>query len=96
MRPGDLILFYRHGDFFSSGRVGRTVESEALADFLWTSPDSRLIYTVTGFEQITLSRQEVCDTLGYSENFIPRGFMQVSEAALSSLLQSHNSVEQAY
>jgi hypothetical protein len=93
---GDPLLFYHDGEFFASGRVGRVFENSEVGDRLWGNPDSRFIYTVEDFAEISLPRHELNSILGYDDNYAPQGFLRVSADATSALLQEFNSVEEAF
>ncbi|WP_129113872.1 hypothetical protein [Halegenticoccus tardaugens] len=96
MESGDLLLFYNEGEFFATGRVSQTFENPEAGNWLWNSASSRFIYTVTDFQRISIPRAELNRILGYSDNYIPQGFMQVSEQAINRLLQQYTSVEEAF
>ena len=96
MEPGDIVLFYKDGVFFAAGRVGRAFENPAVGDALWDNPDSRFIYTVTDYQEIEVDRKRIADLLGYEDNWVPYGFLRVSQDAVSSLLREYNSIEEAF
>lgn len=96
MGAGDLVLFLYSGEFVGSGRVGVTLESPELGERIWGQQESRFIFTVTDYEEMSLPRQEVWDVLDYSPNYPLYGFSRASDDAISSLLQSYNSVEEAF
>lgn len=96
MDSGDLVLFLHDAEFVGSGRVGTTVESPELGEWIWDAPESRFIYTITDYEKISVPRAEVWDLLDYSANYPLYGFSRASDDAVSSLLQSYNSVEEAF
>lgn len=96
MEQDDLVLFLYAGEFIGSGRVGETFEDPELGAWLWDSPESRFIYTVTDYQEISVPRSEVWDVLGYSSNYPLYGFSRVSDDAISTLFQTYNSVEEAF
>ena len=96
MNPGDTILFLHNGDFIASGRVGETFENPDLGEWIWGTSESRFVYTVTDYQTMTVPRHEVWDLLGYSANYPLYGFSRASDDAISSLLQTYNSVEEAF
>jgi len=96
MEPGDPVLFYNDGVFFAAGRVGTAFENSAVGDALWDNPDSRFIYTVTDYQEIAVDRERIADLLGYEDNWIPYGFLRVSQDAVSNLLREYNSIEEAF
>ena len=96
MNPGDAVLFLHNGDFIASGRVGETFENPELGEWIWGTSESRFVYTVTDYQTMTVPRHEVWDLLGYSANYPLYGFSRASDDAISSLLQTYNSVEEAF
>ncbi len=96
MEPDDPILFLHDGEFIASGRVGETFEDPDLGAWLWDSPQSRFIYTVADYQEIAVPRREVWEILGYSPNYPLYGFSRTSDDAISTLLQTYNSVEEAF
>jgi|APHM01.1.fsa_nt_gi hypothetical protein len=96
MNSGDAVLFIHDSEFITSGRVGETVENPELGEWIWGALESRFVYTVTDYQTISVPRHEVWDLLGYSENYPLYGFSKASDDAISSLLQTYNSVEEAF
>ncbi|MDL0130442.1 hypothetical protein PNP59_05740 [Halobacterium salinarum] len=96
MESGDPLLFYNDGEFFASGRVGTAFESESVGESLWNNSDSRFIYTVDDFEEISVDRERIARLLDYEDAWVPYRFMRVSQDAVKSLLQEYNSVEEAF
>jgi len=95
MEAGDPLLFYHEGQFFAVGRAGATFESPEAGADLWDNDESRFLFTVTDYEEISVPRERVADLLGYDESWIPYGFLRASEDAIDSLLQRYNSIEEA-
>lgn len=96
MGRDDLVLFLHDGEFIGSGRVESTYENPDLGEALWETSESRFVYTLTDFEEISVPSHEVWDVLDYSPNYRLYGFSRASEDAISSLLQTYNSVEEAF
>ncbi|MXR41246.1 hypothetical protein GRX01_07835 [Halobaculum sp. WSA2] len=96
MEPDDVLLFYSAGEYFATGRVGERFESSGVGEWLWDNPESRFNYTITDFEPVSLSREDLNSLLGYEENHSPQGFLRVSDTARTNLLQRYNSVEAAF
>ena len=96
MNPGDAVLFLHDSEFIASGRVGETFENPELGEWIWGTSESRFVYTVTDYQTMSVPRHEVWDLLGYSENYPLYGFSKASDDAISSLLQTYNSVEEAF
>ena len=96
MEQGDLVLFLHAGEFIGSGRVGETFDNPELGEWIWDSPESRFVYTVTDYQEMSVPRSEVWDILGYSPNYPLYGFSRISDDATSKLLQTYNSIEEAF
>lgn len=96
MEPGDPLLFYNDGEFFAAGRVGTAFENPSVGETLWENKESRFIYTVEDYQEISVSRERVATLLGYEEGWAPYRFLRVSQDAVNSLLQQYNSIEEAF
>lgn len=96
MEPGDPLLFYNDGEFFAAGRVSSRFEDPEVGEVLWGTTDSRFIYTVEDYQEISVSRETVAKLLGYEEQWVPYRFLRVSPDAVNSLLQQYNSIEEAF
>jgi hypothetical protein len=53
---------------------------------LWGSSESRFIYTITDYTEISVERETIADLLGYEDTWVPYGFLQVSEDVVTTLL----------
>lgn len=96
MEPDDPLLFYHEDSFIAAGRAGLTFESSAVGEELWDNPGSRLIYTVTDYQELGVDRDEIASLLGYDENWVPNGFLRVAPDAANNLLRRYNSIEEAF
>ena len=97
MEIGDLVFFHRNGVFFASGRVGQRFISSDVGDWVWDSPESQLVYTVSEYTEMDLPREELWKVLGYKPaNRLQRSLVRISDKARSSLLQKYSSIEEAY
>jgi hypothetical protein len=96
MNSGNLILFSHEGEFFAAGRVGRTLRSSDVGEWVWSNEESSWVYTVTDYEEVTIEEGELYELLEYSDNFYLQGFTRVSDSAIDALLQQCPSVEEAF
>jgi len=96
MEPGDPLLFYNDGEFFAAGRVETAFEDPDVGEALWNNSESRFIFTVSDYQEISVPREEVAVLLGYEERWVPYRFLRVSPDAANSLLQQYNSIEEAF
>jgi len=81
---------------FAAGRVGAAFENPSVGEALWDNSDSRFIYTVTDYQEISVDRERIAQLLGYEDNWVPYRFLRVSQDAVSSLLREYNSIEEAF
>lgn len=96
MEPGDALLFYNDGEFFAAGRVGITFEDSDVGAELWDNRESRFIFTLSDYQEISVPREKVGQLLGYEEGWVPYRFLRASSDAVNSLLKQYNSVEEAF
>ncbi len=78
MGPGDLVLLYRAKRFFQSGTVLFTLESEQLAESLWSRTDEgetwQCIYVLVDLVPIDISITDYNEALGYNTNNVVQGY----------------------
>ena len=95
MRPRDCVLFYRDGDFFAGGVVGRTLEDPDVGSWLWNSPDSRFIFTIEEYRDWGPAITRIWDTLGYNGTPRVQGFLRVKPERLENLRSDERTIEHA-
>lgn len=95
MATKDSILFYHYGEFFATGKTGRSFENPKAGEWLWNNYDSRFIYTVTDYQPISISVESVNHLLGYESGNVPNGFIRVAENRIDSLLREYSSLDEA-
>lgn len=93
MRPRDCVLFYRDGDFFAGGIVGRTLEDPDVGPWLWNNPDSRFIFTVKQYHDWAPAITRIWDALGYNGTPRVQGFLRVKPDRLETLRGDERTLE---
>lgn len=85
MSPGDLLLFYRDGQYVAMGRVGRTFEDDAgwARKTFWEGAPATHLYTVTNFVSIDVDRGVINDIFGYKSEYYPQGLMRVADTRMN-------------
>ena len=84
MQNGDYVLFYSHNYFIASGEAAFKTVNKGLARKVWGEDEDGQtwdnVFFVTNVKQLNLHRKEFNKTAGYSEDFVPRGFVRVARA----------------
>lgn len=80
MESGDLVLFYRDGEYVGTGWIGTTVEDgdEWASASVWDDSESTLLYTVEEFSPVSVPKAAVNRIFDYSDGYNPHGLMRVS------------------
>lgn len=92
MRPGDIMLFYCDGWFFSAGRIDQTIRSSEGGDYIWNNEDSQLIYTLTDYRRIAIRKLDVWGWFDYNKNFTRRGLSRVDPERVRRLHAEVNDI----
>ncbi|MEZ3170161.1 HNH endonuclease [Halorubrum sp. RMP-47] len=95
MRPRDCVLFYRDGDFFAGGIVGRTLDDHSVGAWIWDNPESRFIFTLEEYYDWAPAITRIWDALGYNGTPRVQGFLRVKPARLENLCGDEKSLERA-
>jgi putative restriction endonuclease len=93
--PGDLLLYYHDGGFVATARVGRCLESPAVGEWLWNSPESRWIQLLTDFRDRGPPIDAVWEALGYDGRQVVQGFLRVNDDRIEELRDRYGSLEVA-
>jgi hypothetical protein len=85
MAPGDVLLFYRDGEYVGVGEVGETFEDTAgwVAETFWDR-EATLVYTVERFHSVSVPRGPVNGLFDYDAGYTPPGFMRVADDRVRS------------
>ncbi|WP_254863108.1 hypothetical protein [Halovivax gelatinilyticus] len=80
MESGDLVLFYQNGAYIGTAWVNSKFRDGNCwaSTTYWRGGESNLIYTLTDFEEISVSRQKVNTIFGYTKDYYPQGLMRVN------------------
>jgi hypothetical protein len=95
MRPRDCVLFYRKGDFFAGGIVGRTLDDPSVGAWIWDNSESRFIFTLEEYYDWAPAITRIWDALGYNGSPRVQGFLRVKPSRLETLRGDGKSLEHA-
>jgi len=71
MEAGDPALFYHEGTFSAVGRAGAAFESPEAGAELRGTNESRSLFTVPDYTEVSVSPGRVADLLGYDGDWMP-------------------------
>jgi hypothetical protein len=88
MRPGDIVLIYNKGYIKFAGEIAAKVRSKELARYFWRETEVgdtwELIYFIVNDEKVNVPFLQINPLFGYKDNFLPRGFTMINEAAVEN------------
>lgn len=92
IEEGDLILFYNDNYFVASAEAVYKTHNERLAETVWgqheTGETWEYVFFLDHVQPMQMHRKDFNQLTGYSQNFIPQGFMQVArESARTAVLR---------
>jgi putative restriction endonuclease len=93
MKPGDSILFYHNGEFFSGGIVGRTFENPDVGELLWNNRESCHLFSVEEFTYDVPEIERIWEMLGYDGRQVVQGFTRVADKRVEKIQQEHGSLD---
>lgn len=93
MRSTDWLLFYNGGRYFAAGRVGDQFESSRAGEAIWDNPQSRYLYTVKGFQRLSIHKRNFNEKFEYRPKFVPQGLHKVTEDTLSKVTKQYESID---
>lgn len=85
LSSGDIVLFSHDELIFAMGRVQQTITSSAAGSYIWDNEDSKYIYTLVGYQRLSLPKARLWDDVEYAENFTMRGFKRLSDERVTKL-----------
>lgn len=85
LSAGDLILFYRDGEYIGTGYIGTAFEDPdgALSSAFWDEEPITLVYTVEDFESVSVPKAAVNRIFDYDESYTPRELFRVASSRVS-------------
>ena len=78
LESGDLVLFYRDGEYVGSAWVEATFDDAWASETLWEDSDVTMCYTLSGYQAISVPKRKVNTIFGYSEGYSPSELMRVN------------------
>ncbi len=85
MKQGDLVLFYRDGEYVGSGWVRVVFEDEAnwASSSVWSGKPSQFVFVVEDFEAVSVPMKAVHRIFDYSDSYQPPAFMRVADSRVN-------------
>ncbi|KDE57257.1 hypothetical protein EL22_13555 [Halostagnicola sp. A56] len=98
MDEGDLLLFYREGEYVGTGRIGTTfVDDEEWASAtVWDDSPRTLIYTIEDFTATSVPKAAVNTIFEYSDGYNPNGLIRVADNRVDNTLEAIELAVQQY
>lgn len=80
MATGDIVLFYRDGEYVGTGQVGSAFEDENgwVSSTLWNGKDANLVFVIKEFTEVSVPMPAVHRIFDYSGSYRPPEFMRVA------------------
>lgn len=85
MEQGDLVLFYRDGEYVGTGWVRLLFEDEAnwASSSVWSGKPSQFVFVIENFEAVSVSMEAVHRIFDYSGSYRPPAFMRVADSRVN-------------
>ena len=93
MIKGDYLLFYHNDHYRYFGRVGHKFESDIISREYWGDISADMLYTVTDFKNIDVSREALNEVCGYKANYQPQSIRRMSNKAYRGIRTEYDSIE---
>lgn len=86
MESGDLVLFYRDGEYVGTGRVGTTFEDDDrwASETFWEGDSTAHIYTITEFETVSVSKAKVNRIFDYNDGYTPPELLRIADKRVTN------------
>lgn len=94
MTEGDYLLFYHNDHYQYFGRAGYKFESDVISKEYWGDISADMLYAVTDFKNIDVSRKALNEVCGYKANYQPQSIRRMSNKAYQGIRRKYDSVEE--
>jgi hypothetical protein len=94
MTEGDYLLFYHNDHYRYFGRAGHKFESDVISREYWGDISADMLYTITVFENIDVSREALNEVCDYKPNYQPQSIRRMSNEAYRSIRREYDSVKE--
>jgi hypothetical protein len=88
----DYLLFYHNDHYRYFGRVGHKFESDVVSREYWGDISADMLYTVTDFKSIDVSREALNEICGYKATFQPQSIRRMSNKAYRGIRREYDSI----
>lgn len=93
MTEGDYLFFYHNDHYRYFGRAGHKFESDIVSREYWGDISADMLYTITDFKNIDVSRKALNEVCGYKTNYQPQSIRRTSNKAYRGIRREYNSIE---
>lgn len=93
MEPGDYVFIYKSGLIIFAAEVAHKTRNPKMAEYLWGKDSNgetwEYMYFLVNPEKVSVSMEKLNSVIGYSENYLPRGFGAIEQSKTDSLLSKY-------
>lgn len=93
MTKGDYLFFYYNDHYPYFGRAGHKFESGVISREYWGDISADMLYTITDFSDIDVSREALNEACGYKSNHQPQSIRRMSNKAYRGIRRKYDSIE---
>ncbi|MEM2507624.1 MAG: AAA family ATPase [Nitrososphaeria archaeon] len=83
LKEGDIVIFYNNNRYICTAEVVFKTANKRLAEKVWgrykTGETWEYVFFIKNVRKLGIDRKEFNKIVGYNENFVPQGFMRVSD-----------------
>ena len=94
MTNGDYLFFYHDDHYRYFGRAGYKFVNNIISKEYWGDISADMLYTITEFNNIDVSREALNKACGYKTNYQPQSIRRMSNKAYQSLRREYGSINE--
>lgn len=94
MTEEDYLLFYYNDHYRYFGQAGYKFESDVISREYWGNISADMLYTITDFKHIDVSREVLNETCDYKTNYQPQSIRRMSNSAYRGIIRKYGSIEE--
>jgi hypothetical protein len=94
MTEGDYLFFYHNDHYRYFGRAGHKFKSDIISREYWGNISADMLYTITDFKNIDVSRKALNEVCDYKANYQPQSIRRMSNKAYRGIRREYDSIEE--
>jgi hypothetical protein len=94
MTEGDYLFFYHNDHYRYFGRVEHKFQNDVISRKYWGDISADMLYTITDFNNIDVSREALNEACEYKVNYQPQSIRRISNKAYRRLRRKYNPIEE--